>query len=87
MTVRNALCKLQFRNYKNGFRRMPHDRAHRFPCCLQFSCELICDRFTGFSVAKPYRCRVCAGKDGFRSHPRTLMERYILPLVLMKPMR
>ena len=41
----------------------------------------------GFALTKSYRCSVCAGKEGFRSRPRTLTERYILPLLLMKPVR
>jgi hypothetical protein len=40
-----------------------------------------------FPFAKPYRCRDCGGKAGFRSRPRTLAERYILPLFLMRPVR
>ena len=36
---------------------------------------------------KPYRCRDCGKGAGFRSRPRTLMERYILPLTLMQPVR
>jgi hypothetical protein len=38
-----------------------------------------------FLFAKPYRCRDCGKGVGFRSRPRTLMERYILPLTLMHP--
>ena len=41
----------------------------------------------GFTLAKPYRCSVCGGQEGFRSRPRTLMERYILPLLLVRPVR
>ena len=40
-----------------------------------------------FAFARPYRCRDCGREVGFRSRPRTLMERYILPLLLMKPVR
>lgn len=40
-----------------------------------------------FLFAKPYRCRDCGKGIGFRSRPRTLMERYILPLTLMQPVR
>jgi hypothetical protein len=38
-----------------------------------------------FLFAKPYRCRDCGKGVGFRSRPRTLLERYILPLTLMQP--
>lgn len=38
-------------------------------------------------LAKEYRCRDCGRKVGFRSHPRNLMERYVLPLLLMRPVR
>jgi len=38
-------------------------------------------------LAKDYRCRDCGRKVGFRSPPRNLMERYILPLFLMRPVR
>jgi hypothetical protein len=38
-----------------------------------------------FPFAEPYRCRDCGREAGFRSLPRTLMERYILPLFLMHP--
>ena len=38
-------------------------------------------------LAKDYRCRDCGREVGFRSHPRNLMERYILPLFLMRPVR
>jgi len=40
-----------------------------------------------FPSAKPYRCRDCGSETGFLSRPRTLTERYILPLFLMQPVR
>ena len=40
-----------------------------------------------FPFAKPYRCRDCGSEAGFRSRPRTLLERYILPMTLMHPVR
>jgi hypothetical protein len=40
-----------------------------------------------FPFARPYRCRDCGKGVGFRSRPLTLMERYILPLTLMQPVR
>ncbi len=35
----------------------------------------------------PYRCRDCGSEVGFRSRRRTLTERFILPLFLLKPVR
>ena len=37
--------------------------------------------------AKAYRCKNCGRAVGVRSRPRTFAERYILPLVLMQPVR
>ena len=37
--------------------------------------------------AQPYHCRDCASEAGFRSRRRTFTERYILPLLLMQPVR
>jgi hypothetical protein len=42
---------------------------------------------TRFPFAKPYRCRDCGREVAFRSRPRTLTERYVLPLFLMKAVR
>jgi hypothetical protein len=39
------------------------------------------------SFAKGYRCRDCGSDIGFRSRRRTFAERYILPLLLMQPVR
>jgi hypothetical protein len=46
-----------------------------------------CRKNFRFTFAKPYRCRECGKGVGFRSRPCTLMERYILPLILMQPVR
>ena len=46
--------------------------------------EFVADRI---SATKVYRCRDCNREVGFRSRPRTLMECYILPLLLMQPVR
>jgi hypothetical protein len=35
----------------------------------------------------PYRCRDCASEVGFRSRRRTWTERFLLPLLLLKPVR
>jgi len=40
-----------------------------------------------YPFARPYRCRDCGREVGVRSSPRTLAERYILPLLLMRPVR
>ena len=37
--------------------------------------------------AQSYHCRDCASEVGFRSRRRTFTERYILPLLLMQPVR
>lgn len=34
-----------------------------------------------------YRCPDCGSQDGFRSRRRTLTERFILPLLLLQPVR
>jgi len=46
-----------------------------------------CRKNLRFPFAKTYRCRDCGKGVGFRSRPHTLMERYILPLLLMHPVR
>jgi hypothetical protein len=46
-----------------------------------------CRKTVRFQFAMTYRCRDCGKGIGFRSRPRTLMERYILPLTLMRPVR
>ena len=38
-------------------------------------------------LTPPYICRDCGSKIGFRSRRRTLIERFILPLFLLKPVR
>jgi hypothetical protein len=35
----------------------------------------------------PYRCRDCGSEVGFRSRRRTFTERYLLPLLLLQPVR
>jgi len=34
-----------------------------------------------------YRCRDCGSEVGFRSRRRTLSERYLLPVLLLQPVR
>jgi hypothetical protein len=38
-------------------------------------------------MSKPFQCRDCGGVIGFRSRPRTFLERYILPFFLFRPVR
>jgi hypothetical protein len=40
-----------------------------------------------FQQSIAYRCKDCGSKVGFRSRPRTIFERYLLPLCLMQPVR
>ena len=35
----------------------------------------------------PYRCHDCGSEVGFRSRRRTFTERYLLPLLLLQPVR
>jgi hypothetical protein len=37
--------------------------------------------------AQPYRCHDCGSEVGFRSRRRSLTERYLLPLLLLQPVR
>lgn len=37
--------------------------------------------------ALPYQCRDCGGEIGFRSRRRNLLERFVLPLMLLQPVR
>jgi hypothetical protein len=39
------------------------------------------------SLIPPYRCRDCGSFEGFRSRRRSLVERFFLPLLLLKPVR
>ena len=43
--------------------------------------------FHDFPFARAYRCRDYGSEVGFRSRPRTLTERYILPLLLVQAVR
>jgi hypothetical protein len=38
-------------------------------------------------VVPPYRCPDCGSQAGFKSRRRTLTERFLLPLFLLKPVR
>ena len=39
------------------------------------------------SANHPYICHDCGSKVGFRSRRRNFVERYLLPLVLLQPVR
>ena len=39
------------------------------------------------TFSQRFVCRECGSEMGFRSRRRTLMERYILPLFLLQPVR
>ena len=34
-----------------------------------------------------FQCRDCGGFNGYRSRPRTLTEKFLLPMVLLRPVR
>ena len=34
-----------------------------------------------------FHCRGCGGKEAYRSRPRGFFERYVLPLLLLQPVR
>jgi len=36
---------------------------------------------------RQFRCIDCGGVEGYRSRPRTFVEKYILPLLLLRPVR
>ncbi len=41
----------------------------------------------GLSRFLQFRCEVCGSGRGYRSRPRTVSERYLLPLFLLQPVR
>jgi hypothetical protein len=38
-------------------------------------------------VSKLFQCEDCGSFEGYRSRPRTLTEKYVLPLLLLRPVR
>jgi len=34
-----------------------------------------------------FQCRDCGGFNGYRSRPRSLTEKFLLPMVLLRPVR
>jgi len=39
------------------------------------------------SLSQPYVCRDCGSEVGFRSRRRNFMERFLLPLLFLQPVR
>ena len=42
---------------------------------------------TALVFGSSYRCPDCGGSDAYRSRRRTFLERYILPLLMLQPVR
>ena len=38
-------------------------------------------------LSKQFQCPDCGSLAGFRSHPRTFTEKYILPVIFLRPVR
>ena len=38
-------------------------------------------------LSKQFQCHDCGSLVGFRSRPRTLVEKYVLPMFLLRPVR
>lgn len=38
-------------------------------------------------LSKQYHCPDCGGSDGYRSRRRNLLEKYVLPLMMLQPVR
>jgi hypothetical protein len=38
-------------------------------------------------LSKPFKCVDCGSSEGYRSRPRTFTEKYLLPLLLLRPVR
>jgi hypothetical protein len=37
--------------------------------------------------SKRYQCPECGGSEGYRSRRRNLLEKYVLPLMMLQPVR
>ena len=42
---------------------------------------------SGSTFSQPYHCNDCGSDVGFRSRRRTFSEQYLLPLLLLQPVR
>jgi hypothetical protein len=79
-------AKVQILTHSQPSQHLKHVcRKLRMPTALAPAVFAVIKR--KFAFAKRYRCRDCGRQVGFRSQPRNLMERYILPLLLMRPVR
>jgi len=38
-------------------------------------------------LSKQYQCPDCGGSEGYRSRRRNLFEKYVLPLMMLQPVR
>lgn len=38
-------------------------------------------------LSKSFQCRDCGSVDGYRSRPRTFTERFLLPVLFLRPVR
>jgi hypothetical protein len=38
-------------------------------------------------LSKSFQCSDCGSRDGYRSRPRTFAEKYILPVLCLRPVR
>jgi hypothetical protein len=38
-------------------------------------------------LSKQYKCPDCGGVDGYRSRRRNLLEKYLLPVLMLQPVR
>jgi hypothetical protein len=38
-------------------------------------------------LSRAFQCRDCGSFDGYRSRPRSFSEKYLLPLLLLRPVR
>ncbi len=42
---------------------------------------------TGSRFFEEFHCRGCGGQEAYRSRPRGFFEKYVLPLLLLQPVR
>jgi hypothetical protein len=38
-------------------------------------------------LSREFHCRDCGGAEGYPARPRTVVEKYVLPRLLMRPVR
>jgi hypothetical protein len=76
-------ANLNITAYSQPWRRLKH-ASRKFSMLMARAPVFLENKF---AFARPYRCRDCHREVGFRSRPRTFMECYILPLLLVQPVR